>query len=101
MPEFIPNYDKFPIVHVKQKNVICGEGWKKVCNIISDRIQSISTTEKIIAIECYTEVLDEEVLSNLQSCIDGEFVLTKDYMLPEDVISKIVYPDITDDAVFG
>ena len=29
MAEFVPNYDKFPVVHVKQENVLCGEGWKQ------------------------------------------------------------------------
>lgn len=101
MEGYIPNYDKFPIVQVKQQNVLCGEGWEQTCNIINERIQSVSNAKKIIAIECYTEILDEEVLTNLQSCIKGEFILTKNYMLPEDTISKMVYPDVTDDAVFG
>src|SRR4051794_31063225 len=101
MAEFVPNYDKFPVVHVKQSNVVCSEGWKQVCNIINDRIQSISSAKKMIAIECYTEILDEEVIANLQSNIKGEFVFTKEYMFPEDVISEMVYPDVTDDAVFG
>ncbi|MEP6683620.1 MAG: class I mannose-6-phosphate isomerase [Parafilimonas sp.] len=101
MAEFVPNYNKFPVVHIKDKNVLCKQGWNDVCAVINDRIQSISSTKKIIAIECYTEIADEEVLTNLQSCIKGEFIFTKDYMLHEDVISKMVYPDVTDDAVFG
>ena len=101
MTTYVPNYDKFPVVRVKQQDVTCGEGWEPVGNIINDRIQLISNTKKIIAIECYTGIDDEEVLTNLQSCIKGEFILTKDYMLPEDVIRKMVYPDVTDDAVFG
>lgn len=101
MAKFVPNYDKFPVVHVKQKNVLCGEGWEQTCKIINDRIQSISNTKKIIIIECYTEILDEEVLTNLQSCIKGEFIYTKDFMLPEGEIMQMVYPDVTDDAVFG
>jgi len=101
MSTYVPNYDKFPVVHVKQQDIICGEGWEQVCNIINGRIQAISNTKKIIAVECYTEIADAEVLTNLRSSIKGEFILSKDYMLPEDVISKMVYPDVTDDAVFG
>lgn len=66
MTTYVPNYDKFPVVHVKQQDVICGEGWEQVGNIINDRIQLISNTKKIIAIECYTGIDDEEVLTNLQ-----------------------------------
>src|SRR5690242_4956179 len=100
MAEFVSNYDKFPVVHVNQQNVICGEGWKQTCNIIKDCIQSISNTKKVIAVECYTEILDKEVLTNLQSNLEGEFILTKNYMLPEGEIMQMVYPDVTDDAVF-
>ena len=72
-----------------------------VCNIINDQINPYHQYKKIIAVECYTEILDEEVINQSSINIKGEFILTKDYMLPEDVISKMVYPDVTDDAVFG
>lgn len=101
MAEFVPNYDKFPVVHVKEKNVLCKQGWSSVCSIIKDAIQLIQSNKKIIALECYTEILDEEVLTSLQSNLEGEFFLTKDYMLPEKQIMRMVYPDVTDDAVFG
>jgi hypothetical protein len=101
MTEFVPNYDKFPVVRVKEKNVLCKQGWSNVCSIIKDAIQLIQSNKKIIALECYTEILDEEVLTSLQSNLEGEFFLTKDYMLPEKQIMRMVYPDVTDDAVFG
>jgi mannose-6-phosphate isomerase class I len=101
MAEFVPNYDKFPVVHVKEKNVLCKQGWSGVCSIIKDAIQLIQSKKKIIALECYTEILDEEVLTSLQSNLEGEFFLTKDYMLSEKQIMQMVYPDVTDDAVFG
>ena len=87
MAEFVPNYDKFPKVHIKE-NAVCKQGWSDVCTVINDRIQSIPSNKKIIAVECYTEILDEEVVTNLQSHIKGDFVFTKDYMLPEDVDQK-------------
>jgi len=101
MAEFVPNYDKFPVVHVKEKNVLCKQGWSSVCGIIRDAVQLIQSNKKIIALECYTEILDEEVLTSLQSNLEGKFFLTKDYMLPEEQIMQMVYPDVTDDAVFG
>ena len=101
MAEFVPNYDKFPVVHVKEKNVLCRQGWSSVCGIINDSIKLIQSSKKIIALECYAEILDEEVLTSLQSNLEGEFILTKDYMLPERQIMQMVYPDVTDDAVFG
>ena len=42
-------------------------GLEDLCDVIKDRIQLISIAKKIIALECYTEILDEEVLTNLQS----------------------------------
>jgi len=101
MAEFVPNYDKFPVVHVMEKNVLCKQGWSSVCSIIKDAIQLIQSNKKIIALECYTGILEEEVFTSLQSNLEGEFFLTKDYMLPEKQIMQMVYPDVTDDAVFG
>ena len=34
--------------------------------VINNCVQLIPVTKKIIAIECYTEILDDEVLTHLQ-----------------------------------
>lgn len=101
MAEIVSNYDKFPVVHVKEKNILCKQGWSNTCAVIKDCIELIQSPKKIIAFECYTEILDEEVLSNLQLKLHGQFFLTQNFMLPEETISKMVYQDVTDDAVFG
>jgi len=101
MDEFVANYDKFPVVLFKDKDVLCQQGWDNACAVLNNSISVLPNIKKIIALECYTEILDEEVLGNLQAQLKGEFIFTKDFMLPEETISKMVYPDVTDDAVFG
>ncbi len=45
--------------------------------------------------------MDEEIISALQENIEGSYFFSKDYMLSENEIDSLVYPDVTDDEVFG
>lgn len=101
MHDIVPNYEKFPRIKVRQDNVPCGSGWKSVCDAIHQRLPHGTSRPGIVALECYTGVDDEEVLGHLRSGLEGRFLLTKDYMLPEKTIRELVRPDVTDDAIFG
>lgn len=101
MPQFLSNYDKWPSVKIKENSEDCWEGWKEVGNVINDRINRITGNKKVIVIDCYHGVLDAEVIPHLKQAIQGEFYFARDYMLNEEKISQLVYPDVTDDEVFG
>ena len=45
--------------------------------------------------------MDEEIITALQSNLEGSYFFSKDCMLPENKIDSLVYPDVTDDEVFG
>lgn len=96
-----PNYDKNPFVEVKDAAGDCREGWTAVGQVIRDRIGQISHGRKIVVLECYPGVQDEEVLGALKRELTGTFFLSRDYMLPEEDVHRLVYPDVTDDEVFG
>ena len=98
MAEYIPNYDKFPIIHTKQQNTACWQGREAVCGAIKE---SITPDKKIVVFECYPGILDEEVLPKLQQSLEGTFYFTKDFMLDEKAIQQLIYPDVTDDEIFG
>jgi len=99
MAQFFPNYDKFPVVEVKQFDADVWVGWYNICESITAHV--IGTNSKVVALECYPGLHDEEIITQLKAQIDGDFYFTTDYMLPEDKIDQLVYPDVTDDEIFG
>ncbi len=98
MAGYIPNYNKFPIIHTKQQNTVCWQGWDAVCGAINE---VITPGKKIVVFECYPGILDEVVLPRLQQSLEGTFFFTENFMLDEKDVEKLVYPDVTDDEVFG
>src|SRR5690349_671623 len=100
MPAYVPNYDKFPVIKTTHQSTVCWQGWEEVLNIIQQQINSIYSPQKTIAFECYTGILDEEVIPQLQQALNGIFYYTKDFMLDEDSIQQLIYLDVTDDEVF-
>ena len=101
MPPYIPNYDKFPVIRTKQEETVCWQGWNEVCTIINKQVAQLDQPKKIIAFECYPGILDEEVIAQLEQHLEGTFYFTHNYMLPPEKIAQLIYPDVTDDEIFG
>jgi mannose-6-phosphate isomerase class I len=95
------NYDKWPVIKIKNAKHECLPGWEAICQHLLEQIQKIQTNKKVIVIECYQGVMDEEIIPPLQSNFEGSYFFSKDCMLSEDEINSLVYPDVTDDEVFG
>jgi hypothetical protein len=87
------NYDKKPFLQMEGGR--CRQGWEEVGKVI--RMHE----EKVIVLETYPGVQDEEVVSRLQEELPGRWFFTGDAFLPEEVLLKLVYPDVTDDEIFG
>lgn len=98
MAPYIPNYNKYPVIHTRQLQTVCWQGWEAVCKAAQD---AITPGKKIVVFECYPGILDEEVLPLLQDFLNGTFYYTRDFMLSKEVIEQLVYPDVTDDEIFG
>jgi mannose-6-phosphate isomerase class I len=92
------NYDKTPYIAVKGRGDECHEGWEDVCRVIREKIEQ---GKKLVAIEAYPGVQDEEVIPRLKAALPGTFYFTKDAMLAEEKVLQLVYPDTTDDEIFG
>jgi hypothetical protein len=95
------NYDKTPFITVKESANDCQEGWEAVCRTIREKVESLKGPKKVIALECYPGVQDEEVIPKLTAALPGLFYFTKDAFLPEEKVLQLVYPDTTDDEIFG
>ncbi|UCS91716.1 class I mannose-6-phosphate isomerase [Echinicola marina] len=85
------NYDKFPAVKVDGSVVT---GWENIFSLLQSQ-----TDDKVIAIECYQGVNEEEIKSNLRDL--GSFIDTKLLLKEESEIIKLTQEDVTDDAIFG
>ena len=97
----VANYDKTPFITVRGQDGNCQEGWEAVGRITGGAAGRPDGAKKVVAIECYPGVQDEEVVPQLKAALSGTFFFTKDAMLSEEKILQLVYPDVTDDEIFG
>jgi mannose-6-phosphate isomerase class I len=97
----ISNYDKGPFIKVREEAGDCWEGWEETCRIIRERTDEKHGPKKVVVLECYPGVSDDEIIPRLKGSLKGEFIFSRDCMLSEEKILRLVYPDVTDDEVFG
>ncbi|MET0636501.1 MAG: class I mannose-6-phosphate isomerase [Chitinophagaceae bacterium] len=95
------NYNRSPFIKYESTETISWQGWDDITATINRRTGSIASARKIVALECYPGLLEEEVLAQLTSKLEGKFYLTRDYMYPPKKIEALIYPDVTDDEIFG
>jgi mannose-6-phosphate isomerase class I len=96
-----PNYDKFPVIKVKNVQHECITSWDNICQHLLEQSNKIQANKKVIVVECYQGVINEEIIPALQKNIEGSYFFSNDYMLSENEIDSLVYSDVTDDEVFG
>ncbi len=99
MPEVLSNYDKFPSIRINEP-VERASGWEDVCSMIRNYVDKLAGN-RIVVVDCYPGVIEEAATSHLQAFLPGTFYFSNDCMLGEEEIRQLVYPDVTDDAVFG
>ena len=95
------NYDKWPLIKVKNVKQEYPVGWESIAKYLLQELNKIQKKQKLIVIECYQGVLDEEIIPAWQYNLQGRYFFSKDCMLDEDKVDSNVYPDVTDDEVFG
>lgn len=96
------NYDKYPFVLVDGFENEYWLGWEAIGNKIKKELHQFGRKKMVLAIECYIGVNKEEVLQAfihglqpLHTCLASEA-----YKSPAE-IDELVYPDVTDDRIFG
>lgn len=95
-------YNRFPFVEIKDPECEISSGWSGICSRLNCSLASIKGLKKIIVIETYHGVLHDELTAGLkENMLYNIFINTADFMLPEEKISTLVYPDVTDDRLFG
>ncbi len=95
------NFNRYPFVEIKGEYTV-SEGWEEISRKIIGRVSEIGRHKTIVAVEYYQGVLEEETTLALSTLLDPELViLSKDSMWSEEKVKEMVYPDVTDDRLFG
>jgi len=77
-------------------------GWNAISGKLRENIQGLTSSGKVIVVEYYPGVMERETDAELVSGINPDLVIySRDLMWPEEKIRSMVYPDVTDDRVFG
>ncbi len=95
-------YNNTPFVEVKGKEYKVTKNWKPITAELNAAIQHLNGSKKMVVVEAYQGVIHEEIIPHLESGLHCDrFIRAGELMLPEDEIKKMVYPDVTDDRIFG
>ena len=96
------NYDKFPFVQVEAENQSCYLGWDRIGQVLNKKIETVNQPKKILVVECYQGVAHAELIAHLQRTLHYQLWLDAGAAFrTEEQIRAMVYPDVTDDRVFG
>lgn len=94
-------FNNTPFVEVSGNHQV-SVGWQSITKQLLTEIAGINKAVKIVAMEYYQGVLEEEVTLILRNAVRPDlFIHTNDIFLHEDQIREMVYPDVTDDRIFG
>jgi mannose-6-phosphate isomerase class I len=100
--KLISNFNKIPVIHVREFNNGYFKGWDNIFGKIYENINDSVINKNIVVVDCYQGVFFEELLKifaeNLQP---GLIITSNDFFLPPEVIQNITWQDITDDRIFG
>lgn len=95
------NFDKYPSIHVTDKTEDCISGWGSITAKINDVVKATGKKRVIVVIDCYQGV-SNEVETVLKAGLRHDlFVNSTTAFKNEKEISAMVYPDVTDDQIFG
>ena len=95
-------YNKSPYIEIKNGSYQVINGWDNIVHKLNSEINSISQEKKIIVIETYQGVIHEELISNFKTNLQyNKFIHAEDFMLQETEIENLVFPNVTNDRIFG
>lgn len=95
-------FNNAPFVEVKNSKYKVCNGWESICLKINNEIASIQKKRKLVVVETYQGVIHDEVQKNLETKIEVDhFFNASEFMLPEEKVKEMVFPDVTNDRIFG
>lgn len=98
------SYDKFPYVAVQGYEDHCWRGWSEILDRLNKAVDSLGQAKTIIAVECYSGVLDEEIFPGLAQGFPqaNRFETLQAAFKSSEQIDALVAPELGgDDPIFG
>ena len=96
------NFNKQPVVEVENSHYQVVNGWEAICQRLNDEVTAINRKKILMVVETYQGVIHEELISNLKNGFHHTHLISaEDFYLHEVDIKKLVFPDVTDDRIFG
>ena len=97
------NYDKYPVVQVSETSEnVCWQGWPEIVSQLNKSLENVHKPVKVLVVECYQGVYDEEVKSALKGQLPHTLWLDASLaMKTSEEINSFLKSDITDDEIFG
>lgn len=94
-------FTRFPCVQIDGDFGVA-VGWDEISSRIFNRLSTVRSRRKVVVVEYYQGVLEEETTSALVKGIAPSLVISSnDCMWSKEKIEEMVYPDVTDDRIFG
>lgn len=88
------NYDKYPYTKIEGTIV---QGWADICLLCDETLRR----NRVLAVDMYTGVREDEVTSHLE-CLSPDLIVdTRSLMKPEAEIRAMTQRFMTDDVLFG
>ncbi|MFZ4400771.1 MAG: class I mannose-6-phosphate isomerase [Bacteroidales bacterium] len=95
------NYDKYPFVNVDGYEKECFIGWNEINKQLKYQICNINKKKTIIVAECYIGIYESLLVELTKELKPSHIFLSSEVMLSHQEIDKMVFPDITEDEIFG
>ena len=86
------NYDKYPATLIENGYILTG--WDEILAVLAQE-------EKVLAVDFYTGVLEDEVIGQLKKLQPALLIDTRQLMKPEEEILEMTSRFMTDDVLFG
>lgn len=95
------DFTKYPTVEIKGEFEVF-VGWENISAQIQNHLSRVKRKKKIVVVEYYQGVLEEETTLSLKKGLNPEcLILSKDCMWAADKIKDLVHPYVTNDRIFG
>ncbi|MDP0496066.1 MAG: class I mannose-6-phosphate isomerase [Verrucomicrobiota bacterium JB024] len=98
------SYDLKPFVAVDGYNDACWRGWDTIVAQLKSTIAEQSLVKTVVAVECYSGIIDEEVVPSLRDGLQPKLWIEseREAFKPSSEIDTLLAPDLGgDDPIFG
>jgi hypothetical protein len=94
-------FEKFPSVKMPER-YHCYSGWENICEQIIEDLNRIERSKKVVVVEYYHGINEKEINEEFIKILKPDLHIdAKSALLAESDVKQMVFPDVTDDRVFG